>query len=458
MLDTTDTRSAPPRPEETISPETLALRRAYPTAHDLSARAKRIMPHFAFEYGDGGAGADTGIKRNWAALDAVELVPRYGRVIDPPPATTTLFGKSYAAPIGISPIGGPGTAFPGAETYMATAAQAARVPFTLGLLSGIDVEQGARLAPDVLWFQLYRFYRDNHRIGLDLARRAADAGAHALVLTMDSPVRTTRPRETKSGIVNPFRMSMRLRLDALSSPRWMASLARHGVPRFVSLAPYMPADVQNDLAKAATFIRREYGGAFTWDEVKRYRDVWKKPLVLKGVLHPEDAERAMAAGVDGIFVSNHGGRQIDALPAPIDVLPAIAATVKGRMTIIYDSGVRSGVDAARAVALGADAAFLGKPFLWSLGALGAKGPAHLIDILTEDVKATLGQLGCQTVAGPARCAGTPSRRLSAGGAGAAPVNCVAGTPMTPGRPAISLRRAPGCAMQAPWPSTRSSAG
>ncbi|MGE0629783.1 MAG: alpha-hydroxy-acid oxidizing protein [Hyphomicrobiaceae bacterium] len=376
--------------------ERLELMRRYPTAYDLRRRARRLMPNFAFEYADGGAGSDGGVERNWRALDEVELVPRYGHVITPPAPSTRIFGRDYAAPIGISPVGGPGTAFPGAETYMALAAQRARVPFTLGLLAGIDVERAAELAPDVLWFQLYRFYKNGHKIGLDLARRAAAAGAQALMLTMDSPVRTTRPREVKSGITNPFRMTMKLRADALSSPRWMRSLARNGIPRFVSLTPYMQPGMS--LEESAKFIRQEYGGAFTWEEVKLYRDVWKGPLIVKGVLHPEDVEKALSVGVDGILVSNHGGRQIEALPAPIDVLPEIARQVSGRMTIILDSGVRSGVDAARAVALGADAAFAGKAFLWSLGALGPKGPAHLINLMIEDLRATLGQLGCPTVA------------------------------------------------------------
>lgn len=376
--------------------ERLALMRAYPNAFDLRERARKLMPHFAFEYADGGAGMDGNIKRNWAALDAVELVPRYGQVVAPPPADCILFGRSYSAPIGIAPIGGPGTAFPGAETYFARAAQAARVPYALGVLSGISVEDAAKIAPDVLWYQLYRFSKNNHKIGMDLVDRAAAAGVHVLILTIDTPARTIRSREVRSGIMNPFKMTMRLRLDAMTSPRWLSALAKNGIPRFVSLNPYLPRPNMS-LEETAAFIRSEQGGAFTWEEVARYRERWKGPLVLKGVLHPADAEKAVALGVDGLFVTNHGGRQIEALPTSIDALPAIRAAVGDRATLLLDSGVRSGVDAARAIACGADAAFAGKSFLWSLGALGPKGPGHLINVYTEDVKATLGQLGCKTV-------------------------------------------------------------
>lgn len=371
--------------------------RFFPTAFDLRNKARRRMPNFAFEYGDGGAGSDGGIKRNWDAFDAIEMMPSYGRVVAPPSAQTTIFGRSYSAPIGIAPVGGPGTCFPGAERYLAAGAQAKRVPYTLGVLSGITVEQAAEIAPDVLWFQLYRFANNNHKIGMDLVRRAEAAGVQALVLTFDTPARTTRPRESKSGIPHPFRLTWQMRLDALSSPAWMSSLAKNGIPRFVSLTPYMGG--QLSLEESTAFIRREQGGAFTWDELARYRDVVKKTkLVVKGVLHPADAERLVKLGMDGMVVSNHGGRQIEALPASIDALPEITRVVGGKATIILDSGVRSGVDAARAVALGADAAFAGKAFMWSLGALGPAGPAHFIDVLTEDVKATLGQTGCNTVA------------------------------------------------------------
>jgi L-lactate dehydrogenase (cytochrome) len=246
-----------------------------------------------------------------------------------------------------------------------------------------------------LWFQLYRAHSNNHEIGLDLARRAAACGVKVLVLTIDTPIRTTRPRETRSGITNPFRVTNRLRFDALTSPRWIAAMLRHGVPRFASLRKYMKPGM--DLSQTAEWIRREIGGAFTWDEIARYREVWKGPLVLKGVLHPQDAELAVSMGIDGLFVTNHGGRQIEALPSSIDALPAIARQVAGRATLILDSGVRSGVDVARAIAVGADAAFAGKSFLWSLGALGPQGPGHLINILSEDLRATMGQLGCMKV-------------------------------------------------------------
>ena len=370
--------------------------RFYPTAFDLRERARRRMPNFAFEYGDGGAGTDGGIRRNWAAFDAIELMPRYGRVVAPPSAQTKILGQSYSAPIGIAPVGGPGTCFPGAERYLATAAQRARVPYTLGVLSGITVEDAAKIAPDVLWFQLYRFANNGHKIGLDLTRRAANAGVQALVLTFDTPARTTRPRESKSGIPHPFRLTWKMRLDAMSSPAWLSALAANGIPRFVSLNPYMGDNLS--LEESTAFIRREQGGAFTWDELKLYRDTWKGKLVLKGVLHPEDAKRAAALGIDCIMVSNHGGRQIEALPAAIDCLPAVVEAVAGKASVIMDSGVRSGVDAARAVALGAEAAFAGKSFMWSLGALGPDGPGHLIDLYTDDVRATLGQTGCNTVA------------------------------------------------------------
>jgi L-lactate dehydrogenase (cytochrome) len=259
----------------------------------------------------------------------------------------------------------------------------------------MTVERAAEIAPDVLWFQLYRCSRNEHAIGFDLVRRAEAAGVHVLVLTLDVPVRTTRPREVAVGITSPFRPDLRMMAGILASPGYLASLWRHGQPRFGNLKPYA-ADTA-DVNEVADFVRREMGGAFTWEEVARYRERWKRPLVVKGILHPADAEKCVALGVDGIVVSNHGGRQIEGLPASIDVLPAIAAAVAGRATLMLDSGVRSGLDVVRAIALGAAAAFAGKAFLWGLGALGAEGPSHVIDLMIDEMRSAVGQFGADTL-------------------------------------------------------------
>jgi (S)-mandelate dehydrogenase len=375
------------------NPRFVALHRRFPTVAYLRKHARRKLPHFAFEYCDGGAGADGGIARNWNALDAVELVPRYGVTTALPPVDVELFGKRYSAPIGVAPMGGPSLVFPGADQYLAAACQRANVPYTLGLVGGMTVERAAEIAPDVLWFQLYRCSRNEHAIGFDLVKRAEACSVHALVLTVDVPVRTTRSREVAVGITSPFRPDLRMLAGIVTSPGYLRSLIRHGQPRFGNLKPYTKDDA--DVNEVAAFARREMGGAFTWDEIVRYRERWKRPLVVKGILHPADAEKCVALGVDGIVVSNHGGRQIEGLPAPIDALPAIARAVGTRAAVMLDSGVRSGLDVARAVALGADMAFAGKAFLWGLGALGAEGPGHVIDLMIDEMKSAFGQVGAR---------------------------------------------------------------
>jgi len=373
------------------------LRRRFPTIDHLRRHARHHIPHFAFEYSDGGAGSDKGIARNWAALDAVELVPRYGVMPALPPCEVELFGRRYAAPVGIAPMGGPALVWPGADRFMAEAAEAARVPYVLGTVGGLTIEEAAAIAPDVLWFQLYRMARNDHALGFDLMRRAEAAGVNVFVMTVDVPVRTTRPREVVVGLGGgKFSPDLRMIVEMLSSPGWLMALVREGHPRFANLKSYAGENAGTN--EVIAFARDAIGGAFTWDEVARFRDRWKRPLVLKGIMHPADAARAVALGVDGIWVSNHGGRQIEALPASVDVLPAIAAEVGARATVILDSGVRSGTDVVRALALGANAAFAGKAFLWGLGALGADGPKHVIDLLVDETRAALGQIGAQSPA------------------------------------------------------------
>lgn len=363
----------------------------FPTTAWMRKAAPRNVPLFAYEYGDTGAGNDGGIAHNWAAFDAIKIIPRYGVMPTLPPVDVELFGTRYAAPIGIAPMGGPSIVWPGADLLMAKAAQAARVPYTLGVAGGATIEEVAKVAPDVFWLQLYRFAPDDHKIGFDLIDRAQAANVKVLTLTLDVPVRTTRSRETYAGLAGEFNPTPRMIYEMLIRPKWLMALLRNGYPRFATIRTYVGDNAStNDVIK---FARSKMGGAFSWDEVARYRDRWKGPMTLKGILHPKDAEKALALGIEGIWVSNHGGRQIEALAPSIDCLPGIVSAVGKKATILLDSGVRSGQDVMRALALGADAAFAGKSFLWAVAALGDAGPEQLISLYIDELRSSLGQIG-----------------------------------------------------------------
>lgn len=370
--------------------------RLFPTTAWMRRRAPRNVPRFAFEYADTGAGNDLGIRDNWNAFDAIKVVPRYGLVNELPPVEATLFGTRYTAPIGVAPMGAPALVWAGGDLLLAKAAQRAGVPYTLSMAGGASPEEVAAVAPDVFWMQLYRVALDNHKIGFDVVRRAEAAGVKALALTIDLPVRTTRSRETYAGLGGEFRPTPRMLREMLVKPRWLWAIRRNGYPRFATLRNYVgPNASNNDVIR---FARTHVGGAFTWDEVARYRERWRGPMLLKGILHPADAEKAVSLGIDGIWVSNHGGRQIEALVPPIDALPSIVAAIGRRATIVIDSGVRSGQDVMRALALGADAAFAGKSFLWAIGALGDEGADQLIDLYIDELRASLGQIGALSIA------------------------------------------------------------
>jgi len=238
------------------NPRFAALYRRYPTIHYLRARARRRGPRFAFEYMDGGAGADTGIAHNWAALDAVELVPRYGVTPRLPPIGVELFGRRFAAPFGIAPMGGPTIVWPGADILLAKAAQRARIPYTLGLVGGATIEQIAEAAPDVFWFQLYRAAKNDHAIGFDLVKRAEAAGVHVLMLTLDVPVRTTRSREVAVGLggAGLFRPGPRMLWNIVTSPVGRGrcfSTASRALPISSIMLPPMPASTMSSSSRAA---------------------------------------------------------------------------------------------------------------------------------------------------------------------------------------------------------------
>lgn len=372
------------------------LRGRFPSVADLEQRARYRIPRFAYDFLQGGAGDENGMKRNRAALTAVEIVPRYGVDVSRVDVSVELFGRRYDAPIGISPIGFDGMMWPGATECFARAAQQQNIPYLVGTLACTTIEKVVEWAPDVTWFQLYPLPGDNHHYSLELASRADAAGAHVLVATLDIPVRAKRPRDLRNGLVMPFRISAKNVADAMIAPPWSMGILKHGMPHFANMMRYAgPNPTRED---AARFVQQNVRGGFSWDAIARLRDHWKKPLMVKGILHPGDAERAVSLGLDGVLVSNHGGRQFDAAPATIDVLPSIVQAVGGRAKVFMDSGIVSGVDIMRAIACGADATFAGRAFMLSLAALGDLGAQHMARAFAEELTIALGQSGVRNLA------------------------------------------------------------
>jgi len=396
MHDRTAIRPAPTGWGTPGSSRDARLRRKFPTIEDLRKAAERRIPSIGYDTVAGGAGQDLAVKRNAAALDAITMVPRVGEDGGPVSTDIELFGRHYAAPIGIAPMGLQSVFWPGAERLLARAAQRARIPYTAGTVSGVALEELAAIAPDVTWFQLYRLAKDDHKVGFDLARRAQDAGIHVLVVTVDTPGRAKRPGELRNGLTLPFRPGFRTIRQAALSPSWLMAMMRNGQPSFPCLAPYCGPSASK--AEIAWYAQREVSGAITFEEMKRYRDLWKGPMVIKGVMHPADAEKAVAIGLDGIEVSNHGGRQLEAAPAVIDVLPAIVRAVGGRASVLIDGGIRSGLDVVRAIALGAKAALAGRAFLYGVGAIGEDGADYVTTMLVEEIGVAMRQIGVKDFA------------------------------------------------------------
>jgi L-lactate dehydrogenase (cytochrome) len=375
----------------------------YPTLPALERRARRRIPYFAFDFLQGGTGEELSRPRNVAALQVVEIVPRYCVDVSATSTAARLFGRPYRAPIAISAIGMDGAIWPGATRLIAETARDAGLPYMTGTMATAPLEQVSQIAPDGFWFQLYSMPAQDHRVTFDLMRRAEAAGALVLAVTVDIPAPGRRVRDMRNRLASPIRVTPRMLAGTLLRPAWLAALVREGWPHSVNLAPYCRPGARGPEIDQYVKTGRA-GSGVTWDTLARIRARWPRALVLKGVMHPADAEKALAIGLDGVVVSNHGGRQFEPSPAPIDVLPAIRAAVGRRMAVLMDGGIMSGTDVLNALACGADAVLVGRAFMLGLAALGADGARHVAETLVDELRIALAQSGACTIPGVASLA------------------------------------------------------
>lgn len=364
----------------------------YPSVADLKKKARKRVPRFAFEYLEGGCNEDVNLVRNKSELQEVKLMPYYLRPYQQPDLSTTLFGKTYDAPFGIAPVGLQGLIWPNSPEILAKAAMQHNIPYILSTVSTSSIERVAELTQGNAWFQLYHPAKNELRD--DIIKRVAAAQLPVLVVLVDVPSFGFRPRDIRNGLAMPPKMSVRNILQIMGKPRWGIETLRAGIPGFATLKPYMPKGL--DMAKLGMFMNQTFAGKIDEEKIKPIRDMWKGPLVLKGVVNEEDADKAVRLGIDGIIVSNHGGRQIDAGESTIHSLQRLSA-YKGKIKLMMDSGLRSGPDIARCMAVGADFVFMGRPFMYGTGALGNAGGNHTIAMFKTQLKQVMDQLGCSKV-------------------------------------------------------------
>lgn len=358
---------------------------------DLRALSRRRIPRFAFDLVDGGAENESNLRRNVDAFADVVLVPRY--LVDSSKIDTRaeMFGHVYDVPFGVAPIGMLNAFWPDADLILARLCAARNMPYVASSAASTSLETLAEAAAGKGWFQLYAS-RDE-AVSESLVARAQAAGYEILMVTADVPAAGKRDRDIRNQLSVPFKITPEVLWQLATHPTWSLATLQHGKPNIANYADLLKnatsyADVQKTLISAN----------YTWDNLRRLRDRWPGKLLVKGILHPDDAARCAELGCDGIVVSNHGGRQVDFGPATIDVLPAIAGAVGGRMKIVLDSGIRRGADVIRAKALGADFALTGRALAYGVGAGGAAGAERAFELLVLELNRALGQLGSPSFA------------------------------------------------------------
>jgi L-lactate dehydrogenase (cytochrome) len=365
------------------------------TIDDLRRLARRRLPRAVYDFVEGGAGDERTVERNRAAFDRLVFRPRVLVDVSKREQATVVLGESVKTPVLVSPTGMAGLCWPKGEVAAARAANEAGTIYTLSTHSSCTIEEVAAGAPGPLWFQLYVW--QNRDLTRSFVERARAAGYRALVLTVDVPIISRRERDLRNGFTIPPRITVRNALDTLRRVGWMRRVLLG--PR-LTLANLVgaPGAPRTDIVTLGGVANRQVDPSVAWADLTWFRSLWKGPLVLKGVLTAEDARRAADHGVDGLIVSNHGGRQLDGTPASVEALPEIADAVGDRVEVLLDGGVRRGADVLRALALGARAVMVGRPYLYGLGAGGSAGVRRALDILAGEVDHALALVGVPRVA------------------------------------------------------------
>ena len=368
----------------------------YPSVADLRRKAKSRIPKFAFDYLEGGCNEGLNLARNENDFDDILLKPNYLRVGGEIDMSVELFGRKYSAPFGISPIGLQGLMWPNAPEILAKAAAKADIPYTLSTVSTSSIERIAEVSEGKAWFQLY--HPTENRLRDDILNRLKAVECPVLVVLVDVPAFGLRYKEIKSGLSIPPKMSINNILQAFARPLWGIKTLQHGIPSFATLKPYMEKGM--DMSQLGQFMNKTFTGKVDIQKVQAIRDIWKGPLVLKGIATDEDMQAAIQIGVDGVIVSNHGGRQIDAGESSIKSLIKLAnnPAYQGKLKIMLDGGIRSGVDLARAHAVGSEFNFMGRPFMYGVGALGNEGGEHTINMFKTHLYQIMQQLTIEGVA------------------------------------------------------------